>query len=200
MSTGVDIMLFYKGVTFFPFLHRIHMKIENSFFSSIHYPPGPSGTAVGGKGLRNPLKFRRSQDFYIVSLIELNCNYPTSIRSQWILKNNSNTIPFDSQIETTFSEIFIPARKLPFGIFQLELTITLNKYPTLNHCSSVYVEIIPTNIIPNLVQLGTSMITSGFEQDLRLDPGTYSIDPDQVTFDSTVKFSIDLNPHYFSNL
>jgi len=35
---------------------------------------------------------------------------------------------------------------------------------------------------------------------LRLDPGTYSIDPDEVTFDSTVKFSIDLNPHYFSNL
>jgi len=51
MSTGVDIMLFYKGVTFFPFLHRIYMRIENSFFSSIHYSPGPSGTAVGGKGL-----------------------------------------------------------------------------------------------------------------------------------------------------
>ena len=52
MSTGVDIMLFYKGVTFFPFLHRIYMRIENSFFSSIHYSPGPSGTAVGGKGLK----------------------------------------------------------------------------------------------------------------------------------------------------
>ena len=52
MSTGADIMLFYKGVTFFPFLHRIYMRIENSFFSSIHYPPSPSGTAVGGKGLK----------------------------------------------------------------------------------------------------------------------------------------------------
>ena len=139
-----------------------------------------------GSTLINPLKFRRSQDFYIVSLIELNCNDSTSIQSQWILKNNSNLIPFDSQIETTFSEIFIPARKLPFGIFQLELTITLNKYPTLNHSSSVYVEIIPTNIIPNLVQLGTSMITSGFEQDLKLDPGTYSIDLDENTFDKDV--------------
>jgi len=143
-----------------------------------------------GSTLINPLKFRRSQEFYIVSLIELNCNYPTSIQTQWILKNNSNIIPFDSQIETTFSELFIPSRKLPFGIFQLELTITLSIYPTLNHSLSVYVEIIPTNIIPNLVQLGTSMITSGFEQDLKLDPGTYSIDPDQLTFDSTVNFQL----------
>jgi len=58
MSTGVDIMLFYKGVTFFPFLHRIYMRIENSFFSSIHYSPGPSGTAVGGKGLIRQKLFR----------------------------------------------------------------------------------------------------------------------------------------------
>jgi len=133
-------------------------------------------------------------------LIELNCNDSTSIQSQWILKNNSNIISFESQIETTFSELFIPARKLPFGIFELELTITMTKYPTLKSSSSVYVEITPSGITANLVQLGTSMITSGFEQDLKFDPGTYSIDPDQVTFDSTVNLSIDFNPHYFSNL
>ena len=150
-----------------------------------------------GSTLINPLKFRRSQDFYIVSLIELNCNDSTSIQSQWILKNNSNVIPFDSQIETTFSELFIPSRKLPFGIFELQLTITLDKYPTLNHSSSVYVEIIPSDIIVYLFQSRSSMITSGFQQDLRLDPGTYSIDPDQVTFDRTVNLLIDFNPHNF---
>ena len=58
-----------------------------------------------GSTLINPLKFRRSQ---------------------WILKNNSNIISFDSQIETTSTELFIPAKKLPFGIFEVELTITLN--------------------------------------------------------------------------
>ena len=139
-----------------------------------------------GSTLINPLKFRRSRDFSIVSLIELNCNDSTSIQSQWILKNNSNVIPFDSQIETTFSELFIPARKLPFGTFELELIITLNKYPSLNHSSSVYVEITPSGITANLVQLGTSMITSGFEQDLKLDPGTYSINFDENTFDKDV--------------
>jgi len=152
-----------------------------------------------GSTLINPLKFRRSQDFYIVSLIELNCNDSTSIQSQWILKNNSNVIPFDSQIETTFSELFIPSRKLPFGIFELQLTITLDKYPTLNHSSSVYVEITPSGITANLVQLGTSMITSGFEQDLKLDPGTYSVDPDEVSFDSKVSFQFILTLDFSSN-
>ena len=139
-----------------------------------------------GSTLINPLKFRRSQDFYIVSLIELNCNDSTSIQSQWILKNNSNIISFDSEIETTSTELFIPSRKLPFGAFELELTVTMTKYPTLKNSSSVYVEITPSGITANLVQLGTSMITSGFEQDLKLDPGSYSIDLDENTFDKDV--------------
>ena len=50
----------------------------------------------------------------------------------------------------------------------------------------VYVEITPSGITANLVQLGTSMITSGFEQDLKLDPGSYSIDLDENTFDKDV--------------
>ena len=42
----------------------------------------------------------------------------------------------------------------------------------------------------NLVQLGTSMITSGHQQDLKLDPGTYSINPDENTFDTSVSFDL----------
>ena len=145
-----------------------------------------------GSTLISPLKFRRSQDFYIASLIELNCNNSSSIESQWILKNNSNIISFDSQIETTFSELFIPSRKLPFGIFELELTVTMTKYPAVKSSSSVYVEITPSGITANLVQLGTSMITSGFEQDLRFDPGTYSIDLDENTFDIDVSMNIQI--------
>jgi len=163
-------------------------KREKSFvFIKISVCKSPQIILIpSGSTLINPLKFRRSQDFYIVSLIDLTCNDSTSIQSQWILKNNSNVISFDSQIETTFSELFIPARKLPFGIFELELTVNLKKYPSLKNSSSVYVEITPSGITANLVQLGTSMITSGFEQDLKLDPGSYSIDLDQNTFDKNV--------------
>jgi len=103
--------------------------------------------------------------------------------------NCSSQILLDSTIETTFSELYIPARKLEFGIYELQLTVTMSKYPTLKTSSSVYVRITPSGITANLVQLGTSMITSGYEQDLKLDPGTYSNNPDENTFDSTVSLS-----------
>jgi len=34
------------------------------------------------------------------------------------------------------------------------------------------------------------MITSGHEQDLKLDPGTYSVNPDENTFDTRVSFDL----------
>ena len=56
----------------------------------------------------------------------------------------------------------------------------------LTNSSSIYVQITPSGITANLVQLGTSMITSGYEQDLKLDPGTYSVDADGYIFNKSV--------------
>ena len=58
--------------------------------------------------------------------------------------------------------------------------------PSLTTSSSVYVHITPSGITANLVQLGTSMITSWHEQDLKLYPGTYSVDPDEDIFNASV--------------
>jgi hypothetical protein len=52
--------------------------------------------------------------------------------------------------------------------------------------SSIYVEITSSGITANLIQYGTSMVTSGHEQDLKLDPGTYSVDPDENVFNASV--------------
>lgn len=60
----------------------------------------------------------------------------------------------------------------------------------LKTSSTIYIKIISSDIIVNLVQLGTSMITRGIQQDLLLDPGRYSIDPDQDLFDATVSIII----------
>ncbi|CAF0832630.1 unnamed protein product, partial [Adineta steineri] len=68
--------------------------------------------------LLSPIQFRRSQDFYIVSLIELNCNNSISIITQWTIKNCtsicSNQIQLDSTIITTSTELYIPARTLVY--------------------------------------------------------------------------------------
>jgi predicted phage tail protein len=56
----------------------------------------------------------------------------------------------------------------------------------LTTSSFVYVQITQSGITANLVQLGTSMITSGYEQDLNFNPGTYSVDPDENFFNASV--------------
>jgi len=152
--------------------------------------------------LSNPRKHRRSEDFYIESIIEIKCNDSISLKKQWIIKNCTSTclhsIILDSTVETSFSELHIPARTLPFGIYEFQLTVTLNKNPSLKTTSSIYIEIIPSNLITaNLVQFGISMITIGYEQNLKLDPGTYSINPDKNTFDSSVSFDCSLKTIIF---
>ena len=58
--------------------------------------------------------------------------------------------------------------------------------PNVTSSSTVYVQIIPTGVIANLLQMGTSMISRGTQQDLSLDPGRYSVDLDQDSFDASV--------------
>ena len=112
------------------------------------------------------------------------------MKTQWTINNCTSNcsyqIQLDPTIATTFSELYIPAQTLAYGTYKLELTVTMTKYPLFKTTVSVYVQIIPTGIIANLVQLGTSMITNGYEQDLVLDPGTYSTDTDGYVFNATV--------------
>ncbi|CAF4439945.1 unnamed protein product, partial [Adineta steineri] len=139
-------------------------------------------------------EFRRSQDFCISSIIQFNCNISFSTTTQWEIKNCSlncsHKITLDQQIITTLSELYIPARTLAYGLYQLQLTVTMINSPSITTISSsVYVRITPSGITANLVQLGTSMITRGDQQDLKLDPGTFSVNPDDDSFDATVNTS-----------
>ncbi len=144
----------------------------------------------GTSTLSSPIQFRRAQDFYIVSIIELNCNQSSSTTTQWIVKNCtsicSNQILLGQTITTTLSELYIPARTLSYGTYQLNLIVTMTMFPLLTTTSSVYVSITASGITANLVQLGTSMVTSGYDQNLKLDPGTYSVNPDESVFNGSV--------------
>ena len=62
--------------------------------------------------------------------------------------------------------------------------------PYLSSSNSIYVTIIPSNITANLIQFGTSMVTRGYGQDLLLDPGTFSVDPDASVFNANVSSPI----------
>ncbi|CAF1320727.1 unnamed protein product [Adineta steineri] len=136
------------------------------------------------------MSYRRSQDFSITSMIQFNCGGSLSTTTKWTIKNCTSTkcsseIILNEKVMTTFSEFYIPSRTLPYGVYQLTLTVTMIDSPHLKSSSSAYVRITATGITANLVQLGTSMITRGDQQDLLLDPGTFSVDPDEDTFDAT---------------
>ncbi|CAF3777854.1 unnamed protein product, partial [Adineta steineri] len=75
-----------------------------------------------------------------------------------------------------------PSQILPYGVYELKLTVTLVASPNLTSSSSVYVRIISAGVTANLIQYGTAMITRGYQQDLTLDPGTFSVDPDGYEF------------------
>ena len=142
-----------------------------------------------------PLQFRRTQDFYISSTVELNCNVSIVIQFKWLISNCSNfncsnAVQFDSTvITTTTNELYISARTLPFGLYEVELTATLGVSSNLRSSKSAYVRINPSGITANLVQLGTSMITSGADQDLHLNPGLHSLDLDEEQFNASVNHS-----------
>ena len=137
-----------------------------------------------------PLQFRRSQDFFISSNIELNCNVSLSTIIQWTISicnsTCSSAFSFDQSIKTTLSELYVPPRKLPLGIYRLTLTVSMSMSSSLRSSDSAYVRITPSNITANLIEFGTSMITSGYQQNLKLDPGTYSVDPDADQFNGSV--------------
>ncbi|CAF0785258.1 unnamed protein product [Adineta steineri] len=123
-------------------------------------------------------------------MIQFNCDGSLSTTTKWTIKNCTSTrcsfeIVLNEKVMTTYSELYIPSRTLAYGVYQLTLTVTMIDSPNLKSSSSVYVRITATGITANLVQLGTSMITRGNQQDLLLDPGTFSVDPDEDTFDAT---------------
>jgi len=103
----------------------------------------------------------------------------------------------NNNIEANTGEIFIPARMLIYGVYEFRITIRMSIDGRLVTIQSAFVRINPSGITANLVQFGTSSVTSGEEKDLILDPGVYSINPDENSFNASVSQSIDRSMVFF---
>ena len=141
----------------------------------------------------SPIRVQRDEDFSISSTIELNCKPSLDIIIQWKIysctdSNCLKSIQIDSSISRTFNELYIPSQTLSYGLYQLKSTVTMNTSTSLKSSQSAYIQIIPAGITANLVPFGTSMITKGYQQDLQLNPGLYSIDLDGYEFNASVNF------------
>ena len=156
----------------------------------------PSTSSIG-----SPLQYRRNQDFFISSRIELKCNKSLSTITEWTIKNCtsvcSTPIITDPSIIKTFAEIYIPSRTLPYGTYELELRVNMASVANAISFQSAYVQINPSGVTANLVPYGTSMITRGHKQDLILNPGLYSVDRDGNAFNASVRDEVQLDEFSF---
>ncbi|CAF1090184.1 unnamed protein product [Adineta ricciae] len=158
------------------------MNSSSCLLSTITLIPAISSVSLA-------IEFHRNEDFYISSTIDINCNNSMLMAMEWTMKactpNCLNVIQLDESIGTTFSEIYFPPRSLPCGIYKLQLTVTANTLSQSTNTAFTFVKIIPSDIQVYLIRLGTSMITHSYQQDLKLDPGTYSIDFNGYEFNAS---------------
>ena len=150
----------------------------------------PSLTVVpSSSSLCFPVQFRRDEAFLISSITDLNCNQSFQLGMKWTFCNGSNPVVVDSSVFTQNSELFVPPRTFPFGVYQLTLNVSSNV------TKSVHVQFNPSGITANLLPLRTSMITRGEEYDLHLNPGLYSLDLDEDQFNASVNPSSQIDLH-----
>jgi hypothetical protein len=139
-----------------------------------------------------PIEIERSQDFSISSTLNLHCLKSLATIKQWIIQTCPTSLcPVQERFEEaltsmTSGELYIPARTLEYGIYLMNLTVTMSASPQSISSAITYVKIVPSHITVKLVQFGPAMITRGQQQILVLDPGRFSIDPDQAVFNSNV--------------
>jgi hypothetical protein len=109
------------------------------------------------------------------------------MKTKWTIYSNSSGIDFNSTTsQTTSSELYISSQTLSSGLYEMKLTVTIFD---MISSESVFVKINPSGIAVNLIQYGTSMITHGYQQDLKLDPGKFSMDLDNDEFDPNVSLT-----------
>jgi hypothetical protein len=142
--------------------------------------------------IETPLEIERSQDFSIISNLQFNCIQSLGVINQWtieICRNSSCSLTEQLErtlISMTLSELYVPSQTLNYGIYRLNLTVRMSVSSQSISSAITFIKIIPSAIQVNLVQFGPSMIIQGQQQTLILDPGTFSIDPDQTYFNSSV--------------
>lgn len=137
-----------------------------------------------------PLIFRPNQDIFISSDIKINCSQSLSIRRKWTIRNwsliCSDPTDFYPSIDTTRNDLFIPARTLANGIYELNFTVFMTNIPEVFSSAFVYIEIMHSTLMTHLIESDRSMIIHDIHEDLLLDPGQFSLDRTRIAFDTDV--------------
>ena len=138
---------------------KISFILEHWIFQHVFSPiitliPGTSS-------FFSPIQFRRNQDFSISSNLELKCNSSLSTNIKWTVSNCSsvlfqwNSIGSKQSLQQLMNSTF-QHETLPYGIYQLNLTVSMLIPSSLTSTASAYIRITASGITVNLVPLGNT--------------------------------------------
>ena len=113
----------------------------------------------------------------------LNYIPPSLLNSySWIIFDCASTCSNQVQLDDIVQkELFIPSQTFSYGIYEFKLTVTTIDR-SLTVVSSIYIKIIDSNLITNLISFNKFMIKHYSKEILILDPGKYSIDENKIIF------------------
>ena len=140
-----------------------------------------------------PLQIQRNDDFSISSTLEFSCLTTLAVVEQWAISKCLNsscsmTQPFQSSssLQLILSQLYIPSKTFPYGLYQIKFTVQMAFLPNIISSVITYVEISLSPIQVKLIEYDSTVIMQKQQQTFILDPGRFSIDPDQTYFNSTV--------------
>ncbi|UJR16760.1 hypothetical protein I4U23_003660 [Adineta vaga] len=146
-----------------------------------------------------PLEYQRDEEIFLSSFVEFNCDKPFFVYPKWTISNFSHDISLNSLfIETTYQDLYIPPSTLSVGRYHIKLTVSTSILSNIISSKPIFIHIVPSGISLNIIPHGLLMITHGYQQDLQLNPGKYSVDHDGYPFNANVS-SIQKNEDAFRN-
>ncbi|CAN8007810.1 unnamed protein product, partial [Ixodes pacificus] len=140
----------------------------------------------------NATVFYRLRPVELYTFTSVECNISIDVTRAWeaFLLNETGDIirqvdltPLDSR---TKSMIFVPEFFLDAGMYKLRYNVNMSApraKPPMFHkrFAETYIEMKPSPLLPQMSNGAQSRVTRGFPQTLILNPGNYSINPDDPT-------------------
>lgn len=119
----------------------------------------------------------KSRQFVIRSKYEIKCSSAVGAMLKWnIYKSQSGSFVSHSVVSTTTSSLVIEPRSTDYGVYKIELTLTLNGVEGILESTEGFIEVTKTPLSAMIVQ--GSAIRRSWDETIQLD-GSESHDPDE---------------------
>ncbi|CAF0880040.1 unnamed protein product, partial [Brachionus calyciflorus] len=149
--------------------------------------------------LKNPTKFSRTSLITIVGNTYFECGLKFTDSRYWIIELYENEEPkenitLENNRTMGKAELVLAPRSLNYGVYKLTYTVKINyrfRNISIDRFTSIetFIKIIPSDLIVKALNRDQIQIVLTGSSDLILDPGSFSIDPDNFISPKSLYFN-----------